>query len=203
MPSLSSSTISQFAIVAGWLGFAVLFVRYRPRARGRSVAVGKARGKRLAFLLQGVAFALAFAIQRPNRGMLAESASALDLVLTVLVVALMCLSIGFAAGAVRTLGRQWAVGARVIEAHKLVTTGPYAWVRHPIYAGMGGMLIASGLVLSSWWALAIAIAFYGAGTIIRVRVEEKLLLEVFGEEYRVYRARVPAVFPWRGVAWHV
>jgi protein-S-isoprenylcysteine O-methyltransferase Ste14 len=61
-------------------------------------------------------------------------------------------------------------------------------------------LIASGLVLSSWWALAIAIAFYVVGTIVRVRVEEKLLLEVFGEEYRAYRARVPAVFPWRGVA---
>jgi protein-S-isoprenylcysteine O-methyltransferase Ste14 len=200
MPSLSGSTISQFAIVAGWLVFAVLFVGYRSHSRGRSVAVGNARWGRLAFLLQGVGFALVFSIQRPNRGMLAASASALDFMLTVLVVALMCLSIGFAVGAVRTLGRQWALGARVIEAHELVTTGPYSRVRHPIYAGMGGMLIASGLALSSWWALAIAIAFYGAGTIVRVRVEEKLLLEVFGEEYRAYRARVPAVFPWRGVA---
>jgi protein-S-isoprenylcysteine O-methyltransferase Ste14 len=192
--------MSQFAVVAGWFGFAVLFARYRPRARGRSAAVGNARGARVGYLIQGVGFALAFSIQRPNRGMLAESASALDLALAVLVVGLMCLSIGLAVGAVRTLGRQWAVGARIIEAHELVTTGPYAWVRHPIYAGMGGMLIASGLVVSSWWALATAIAFYGAGAIVRVRAEEKLLLEAFGDEYRGYRARVPAVVPWRGVA---
>ena len=200
MPSLSGSTIGQFAMVAGWLGFGVLFARYRPRSRGRSAAVGPARGWRVGSLIQGVGFALAFSIQRPNRCTLAATGSTLDLALAVLVVALMCLSIGLAVGAVRTLGRQWAVGARIIEAHELVTTGPYAWVRHPIYAGMGGMLIASGLVLSSWWALAAAIAFYGAGTVVRVRAEEKLLLDAFGDEYRAYRARVPAVVPWRGVA---
>jgi protein-S-isoprenylcysteine O-methyltransferase Ste14 len=52
--------------------------------------------------------------------------------------------------AVRALGWRRALGAQIIEAHRLVTTSPYAVVRHPIYAGMGGMLIASGLVLSSW-----------------------------------------------------
>jgi protein-S-isoprenylcysteine O-methyltransferase Ste14 len=198
VPPLIASTVSQFAVVAGSFAFAVLFAWLRPRERGRVKAVGRARGGRVGFLIQGVAFALVFSIQRPNRGMLGLSPSAPDIGLAVLVIALMCLALGLAVGALRALGRQWAVGARVIEGHKLVTTGPFALVRHPIYSGMGGMLIASGLVLSAWWALAAAIAFYSAGMIVRVRAEEKLLLEAFGEEYEAYRARVPAVVPWRG-----
>ena len=61
-------------------------------------------------------------------------------------------TVGLAAGsgwllesAVRTLGKQWALRARLIEDHKLITAGPYAYVRNPIYTGMLGMLIATGL----------------------------------------------------------
>ena len=47
--------------------------------------------------------------------------------------------------AVRTLGKQWAMRARLVEGHQLITVGPCAYIRNPIYTGMPGMLIATGL----------------------------------------------------------
>jgi len=96
---------------------------------------------------------------------------------------------------VRTLGKQWALAARLVEGHKLITVGPYAYVRNPIYTGMLGILIATGLAMEHWIALIAAIVFFAVGTVIRVRSEEKLLRGAFGEEFEEYARRVPAVLP--------
>jgi protein-S-isoprenylcysteine O-methyltransferase Ste14 len=111
-------------------------------------------------------------------------------------------TIGIAAGsgwlieaAVRTLGKQWALPARLVEGHKLITVGPYAYVRNPIYTGMLGMLIATGLAMEHWVALIVALVIFIVGMVIRVRSEEKLLRTAFGEEFEEYAKRVPAVLP--------
>ena len=62
--------------------------------------------------------------------------------------------------AVRTLGKQWAVAARLVEGHKLITAGPYAYVRNPIYTGMLGMLIATGLAMEHWIATIVAVIIF-------------------------------------------
>jgi len=97
--------------------------------------------------------------------------------------------------AVRTLGKQWALRARLVEGHQLITAGPYARVRSPIYTGMLGMLIATGLAMEHWIATVIAAGIFAAGTAIRVRSEERLLRAAFGEEFEAYARRVPAVLP--------
>jgi protein-S-isoprenylcysteine O-methyltransferase Ste14 len=97
--------------------------------------------------------------------------------------------------AVQTLGKQWAVAARLVEGHKLITVGPYAYVRNPIYTGMLGMLIATGLALEHWIATIVAVLIFAAGLVIRVRTEEKLLRAAFGKEFEDYARRVPAVIP--------
>jgi len=97
--------------------------------------------------------------------------------------------------AVRHLGKQWAVAARLVENHKLITTGPYSYVRNPIYTGMLGMLIATGLAMEHWIALIVAVVLFAIGLVIRVRSEEKLLRAAFGEEFEEYARRVPAVLP--------
>jgi protein-S-isoprenylcysteine O-methyltransferase Ste14 len=83
----------------------------------------------------------------------------------------------------------------VLEGHKLVTEGPYGIVRNPIYAGMFGMLIATGLATSQFAYLVVATAVYRLGTTIRIRSEEKLLREAFGEQFREYERLVPALLP--------
>ena len=98
--------------------------------------------------------------------------------------------------AIKTLGKQWAVAARVVNDHQLITEGPYRIVRNPIYTGMFGMLIATGLAFSEWYALAIAIVVFWIGTQIRVTVEEKLLRETFGGKFEKYITEVPPFIPW-------
>lgn len=112
------------------------------------------------------------------------------------------LAIGAAVGsvwlviaAVNTLGKEWSLTARLVEGHKLATSGAYAYVRHPIYTGMLGMLIATGLAMSHWLALLVALAVFLVGTRIRVLHEEKLLREAFGPEFEDYARRVRAILP--------
>ena len=104
-------------------------------------------------------------------------------------------SVWLVGAAARFLGKQWAIAARLIEGHKLITDGPYAYVRNPIYTGMLGMLIATGLAMEHWIALCVAIVFFMIGLVIRVRTEEKLLRAAFGKEFEDYAKRVPAVVP--------
>ncbi len=93
------------------------------------------------------------------------------------------------------LGRQFRVTAGLYEDHKLVTSGPYALVRHPIYASLMGMLLCvMSLMTPLKWA-AIPIALYICGTEIRVRAEDGLLRSRFGDEFERYRKSVPAYIP--------
>jgi protein-S-isoprenylcysteine O-methyltransferase Ste14 len=104
-------------------------------------------------------------------------------------------SVWLVTAALKTLGKEWSLTARLVEGHKLATTGPYALVRHPIYTGMLGMLLATGLAVSHWAALLVALVVFFVGTTIRVRSEEKLLREAFGEQFEKYALRVPAILP--------
>jgi protein-S-isoprenylcysteine O-methyltransferase Ste14 len=94
-----------------------------------------------------------------------------------------------------TLGKQWTFEARVIQGHELITQGPYALVRNPIYLGMFGLMIATGLAYSTWWVLGAAIIVFLLGNRIRIRSEEKLLREIFGVQFDDYARRVPTLFP--------
>ncbi len=120
---------------------------------------------------------------------------ALEIVFAIITVSIAFGSVWIVMAAVQTLGKEWSVTARLIEGHKLATRGPYRFVRHPIYTGMLGMLLATGLAISQWPSLVAAIATFFIGTIIRVRSEEKLLREQFGPKFEAYSKRVPAMLP--------
>jgi protein-S-isoprenylcysteine O-methyltransferase Ste14 len=97
--------------------------------------------------------------------------------------------------AVQTLSKQWSLNARVVERHKLIVEGPYRFVRHPIYTGMFGLVIATGLAFSRPWAILLAIAVYLIGYYIRITAEERLLSDLFKDEFEQYRNRVPGLLP--------
>jgi protein-S-isoprenylcysteine O-methyltransferase Ste14 len=97
--------------------------------------------------------------------------------------------------AIAHLGRQFRIQAGLYDDHQLVRTGPYAVVRHPIYASLLALTLVSGILLARWqWAL-IGFALSIAGNEIRVRTEDRLLEGRFGEPFRDYRRRVPAYLP--------
>jgi protein-S-isoprenylcysteine O-methyltransferase Ste14 len=95
----------------------------------------------------------------------------------------------------RTLGKQWRFDAALNTDHELVQSGAYRVVRHPIYASMFAMMLGTGFLIARLWLLAAAIAFFVAGTEVRIRVEDALLASRFGERFEEYRRRVPAYVP--------
>src|SRR5213080_2237399 len=139
----------------------------------------------LGIVLQGISYGLVWSIRRiwftpmfPNKSF--------EIALALLTMFLAVWSVWFCSTAIRTLGKQWSLAARVVEGHKLVTEGPYSIVRNPIYTGMFGMLLATGLAVSHWVGLLIAVVVFAIGTAIRIRSEEKLLREAFGREFEEY-----------------
>ena len=97
--------------------------------------------------------------------------------------------------AVTHLGRQFRVHAGLYEDHQLVRTGPYALVRHPIYASLLAMLLSTALLFTRWPWWLVSLGLFLAGTEIRVWTEDRLLESRFGEDFRQYRGRVAAYVP--------
>ena len=93
------------------------------------------------------------------------------------------------------LGRHLQVDAAVGREHKLVRSGPYRFVRHPIYTSMLGLLAGTGLLIAPWYLFAPALAVFLTGTHIRIRAEDMLLESRFGEEFRAYSDRVAGLIP--------
>jgi protein-S-isoprenylcysteine O-methyltransferase Ste14 len=118
-----------------------------------------------------------------------------NMVLQVIAIVLAVSSAWFALEAIRELGKQWSLQARVLEDHKLVTSGVYGVVRHPIYTAMFGMLLATGLAISNFMPLAVGLLVFLAGTMVRIRLEEGLLKSAFGKEFLEWSSKVAALIP--------
>jgi protein-S-isoprenylcysteine O-methyltransferase Ste14 len=93
------------------------------------------------------------------------------------------LSIALFWSAVARLGKQWRFDAGLNRDHELVKAGAYRIVRHPIYASMFGMLLADICWVGTLPGWPVAVVLFVVGTEIRVRVEDGLLRERFGEKF--------------------
>ena len=79
--------------------------------------------------------------------------------------------------------------------HKLIRSGPYSLVRHPIYTSMLVVICATAVIIAPWPLFLGSLILFVAGTEIRVRTEEKLLDSHFGHEFQDYKRIVPAYIP--------
>jgi protein-S-isoprenylcysteine O-methyltransferase Ste14 len=95
----------------------------------------------------------------------------------------------------RALGRQWRIDAGLNLDHELIRSGPYRVVRHPIYSSMLCMLLATGFMVTPWLLLLAAVLVFLIGVEIRVRVEDALLRDRFGDKFLEYSRAVPAYIP--------
>ena len=109
--------------------------------------------------------------------------------------AITALGLGFAVWARVHLGRNWSSRPTIRVGHTLVRTGPYRFVRNPIYTGLLIGFTGTAIVIGAFWAF-VLILFLAAAFLLRIREEEKLLLEEFGGEYEKYRREVRALIPW-------
>jgi protein-S-isoprenylcysteine O-methyltransferase Ste14 len=179
-------------VFLSWIIFGLIFLlRKKPpkAAEAKRASVAK-----WGIALQGCGFALVGSVHRAYWWPLPTSTVG-EVALAVVAVVLAFASVWWSLRAVQTLGKQWTYEARVIEGHELITQGPYAVVRNPIYLGMFGLMVSTGLVFTTWWGLLIAVIVFLVGNQVRIRAEEKLLRENFGSQFDDYARRVPAFFP--------
>jgi protein-S-isoprenylcysteine O-methyltransferase Ste14 len=109
-------------------------------------------------------------------------------------VALALAGAAFAVWARLTIGRNWSGTITVKKDHELMTRGPYAIVRHPIYSGLLLTLAGTALVVGEWRAIvALGLAF--AGWRWKSLMEERVMTEQFGPAYEDYKRRVKALIP--------
>jgi protein-S-isoprenylcysteine O-methyltransferase Ste14 len=145
--------------------------------------------------LQGVAFVIVWSARRPPFTPILSTTRPVEILIAAATALLAAASLWLTVAAIKALGKQWSLSARLIEGHELVVEGPYRLARHPIYTGTLGMLMATGLSFSHWMALLLSIPIFAAGTLVRIRIEERLLRERFGARYDAYAKRVAAIVP--------
>jgi protein-S-isoprenylcysteine O-methyltransferase Ste14 len=109
-------------------------------------------------------------------------------------IALTCCGVAVAILARYNLGQYWSARVEVKVDHQLIRSGPYAWVRHPIYTGMLLAGVGTAVFVGEWRA-ALAIGFAIAGFTLKARKEESLMSAEFGELYEEYRRGTGFLIP--------
>lgn len=95
----------------------------------------------------------------------------------------------------RALGRYWSVSLDVREQHRLILTGIYSRIRHPMYTAFWMWAVAQALLLPNWVAGLSGLVGFGTLYLGRVRQEERLMVETFGAEYERYMNRTGRLLP--------
>ena len=152
-------------------------------------------GPRLVYILIGVVGAVLIASDRlpwsppMNLRLWPRSAPGYWIGLAVLLA-----GVAFAVWARVHLGRNWSGTVTVKQDHELIRSGPYGYVRHPIYTGLITGLIGTA-ICSGTLRAAIGVAIISAALYVKSRTEELFMRETFPGQYERYRAAVPALVP--------
>ncbi len=109
-------------------------------------------------------------------------------------VALGVISLALYAWSRATLGRAWSSPLQTHEEQHLVTTGPYARIRHPIYLALLGFLTGIALIAANGF-LIVVLAFSIMDLSLRMRAEEQMMIDEFGEDYRAYMQKTGRLLP--------
>jgi protein-S-isoprenylcysteine O-methyltransferase Ste14 len=105
------------------------------------------------------------------------------------------LGIALRAWAVRTLDRHFTWHVTIVDGHRLVTSGPYTWFRHPSYVGALVAYVAFPLAIGSFFSAALAAPILIDAFRRRVRLEEGRLHAHFGSEWDAFASRVKSYWP--------
>ncbi|HTZ35055.1 MAG TPA: isoprenylcysteine carboxylmethyltransferase family protein [Stellaceae bacterium] len=92
------------------------------------------------------------------------------------------------------LGRNWSSTVAVKEAHTLVRSGPYRWVRHPIYSGLLAAFVGTALAIGAGYGF-IGFALIFAGLLVKLLAEEARMRETFPAEYAEYCRHTARLIP--------
>jgi protein-S-isoprenylcysteine O-methyltransferase Ste14 len=183
-------TISNWLIAALWL----IFVAYwAVMGVGAKRTIGARFRRKQAALLVAVIVLVVFALHFPVFRHGAPNTVSGGTLAATIGVALCAFGIGLAIWARAHLGRNWGMPMARMESPELVTSGPYAFVRHPIYTGMLTAMLGSTFGESPLWL--VPLVLFGIYFVYSARNEEKLMLEQFPEQYPEYMSRTKMLVP--------
>lgn len=183
--------------VCVWLAWLTYWgVSARSAKRNDDIESGASRLQHWLPAVLGIAVVLA---TEPPDGLLTPSLWPFGVASYVASFVLTSLGLLFTVWARVHLGTNWsATVARKID-QQLVRSGPYAWVRHPIYSGM--LLAAFGVFVGRGDVGALlGCTLVCVGLLRRVRIEERWMRQTFGDAYARYCAEVPSLLPGRAAA---
>jgi protein-S-isoprenylcysteine O-methyltransferase Ste14 len=185
-----AAQIPFYAVIVIWV---LLEVRVRVRSRLNRQGTRQDRGSLLVVIaaVYGGFFGGFDLAHRVQSAAIADGRWALFVVGMVL----MCAGIAIRQWAVALLGDLFTVDVRVHAGQTVVERGPYRWVRHPSYTGLILTFVGIGLALGNWAALIVLAVLPTAGLVVRIRFEERALLDGLGEPYRRFAASRAHLFP--------
>ena len=175
-----------FALQVRWAGERVMPDREAVEREGRAMFM-----MRLVMFLVFLSWLILYAINPPWMRVLAVR---FPNWLRWIGLALGLASLGFWSWTQVALGKVWSPQLQLRKEHHLVTTGPYARIRHPLYTAMIGYGISLALVTANWFFVAFAIVTT-AGSFARVPREEQMMITEFDQEYKAYMQRTGRFFP--------
>ena len=184
-------TVLRTASLLAFAGPALLIVGGRGRKRG--TGGGLRFGDRAPVVANFAAFGLFFAFLAAFAGTAAGPA-ALLLALCGCLLALAGAALVLWSRA--ELGSAWSLVPSADQGTGLVTTGPYRFVRHPIYLGLSMLAMGEALAFSSWPAVAVVFSAIVPTFLWRAWAEERLLADAFGERYAHYRKQTKIMIPY-------
>ena len=181
-------------LVLGFLVLALTTIRSRRAARAPDAGNGGRRSLQsiVGIVVQGIGIGCAgFGGIQPSLAWDAPAAL-MGAIVTLLFMGAAC---WIFVAAVNAMGKNWSLVARTRGDHELVTDGPFALVRHPIYLCLFLMMIGFAAATGHWGGLIPGIPLFTIGTLMRTSEEERLLRAHFGQAYDDYAARVKRFVP--------
>jgi protein-S-isoprenylcysteine O-methyltransferase Ste14 len=160
----------------------------------KSVKRREPRGERLIQLVFMVAAYFLMFNDQFSRGWLATRFAPASPSIGKFGVTVTVVGIAFAIWARWHLGENWSATVTLKEGHELISSGPYRYIRHPIYSGMLVAFVGTALALGEYRALIsvgiVLVAFY-----TKAKKEERLLTQEFGEKFREHSRRTGMFLP--------
>ena len=93
------------------------------------------------------------------------------------------------------LGTNWSISLEIRQKHQLVTRGVYQRIRHPMYTAIFLLALAQAFLLSNWIAGPLCLLAFLLTLALRLRPEERMMLETFGNDYDAYVKRTNRLIP--------
>ncbi len=185
---MSGMSVCGFLWVTWFAIWLIWAIRTKPTERRESVS------SRLSYtVLTVVAFYAMFSGDVPQ-GWLRIRLFAANPWTAALGIAITAAGLAFAIWARAYLGTNWSGAVTVKVGHQLIRTGPYRWVRHPIYSGMILAMLGTAIARHQVRGL-VAIVLLYAGFKIKSKIEERTMTNTFGSEYDQYSQETGAIIP--------